>query len=180
MHSCNHVPCGSNRGAQVQDYYPPRPLCLCWHDARRGLSSSLSTQLTLFLQLLHLGLAQALDGRQLALGRVGERLKRVHAAVHQLLNVGHGDARALFCARAGQRRVGWCVQDTMMMACIGMMMVRSARAVQDGGCGLRLLLGWAHAVHAVRAELRGLRPACKGRLQGAAWGRCDCKMHAAQ
>jgi hypothetical protein len=50
---------------------------------------------TLALQLVDLGLAEALDERELLLARVREGLDRVHAALEQLLEVGRGDALGL-------------------------------------------------------------------------------------
>lgn len=50
---------------------------------------------TLALQLVDLGLAEALDERELLLAGVRERLDRVDAALEQLLEVGRGDALCL-------------------------------------------------------------------------------------
>jgi len=54
---------------------------------------------TLLLQLLHLGLAQALDEGQLLLGRVGQGLDGVDATIQQLLDVCCWDAMGLNATR---------------------------------------------------------------------------------
>ena len=58
-------------------------------------ASPLSPCLTLLLELLHLGLADALDERELLLGRVGERLDRADAALAQLLDIDGRDTVGL-------------------------------------------------------------------------------------
>jgi len=81
--------------------------------------SFLLAGLTLALQLVDLGLAEALDERELLLAGVGERLDRVDAALDQLLEVGRRDALGLFVClfsllffwwveRRGERRLVCC------------------------------------------------------------------------
>lgn len=83
--------------------------------ARSPVARPFLLGLTLALQLVDLGFAEALDQRELLLAGVGERLDRVDAALEQLFEVGRRDALSLFFSFGGlseeeERRVClyWC------------------------------------------------------------------------